>query len=117
MQAPGPSMTPDRIADLRKAKYNATVARLVKLHGDLMLLRVRPDFPLPRHRAGQYTVLGLGLWEPRFPGCQEESLAPSDEAKLGRRSYSISCSVLDDRGELLDVEHNDWLEFYIVLVR
>src|SRR5262245_42048511 len=101
-------MTPDRIADLRKATYNATVARLVKLHGDLMLLRVRPDFSLPRHRPGQYTVLGLGLWEPRFPGCQEEVIPTGGEAKLGRRSYSISCSVLDDHGVLLDVERNNW---------
>ena len=110
-------MTPDQIADLRRSKYNATVARLVKLHGDLMVIRVRPDFPLPRHRPGQYTVLGLGLWEPRFPGCQEEDLQPGDEAKLGRRSYSISCSVLGDDGELLDLERENWLEFYIVLVR
>ena len=110
-------MTPDQIAELRRAKYNATVVRLVKIHGDLLVMRVRPDFPLPRHRPGQYTVLGLGLWEPRFPGCQEEQLRPGDEAKLGRRSYSISCSVLDDQGELLDLERADWLEFYIVLVR
>ncbi len=108
-------MTPEQIVELRKKTYNATVARLVKIHGDLMLLRVRPDFPLPKHRPGQYTVLGLGLWEPRFPGCQEEDLGPGDEAKLGRRSYSISCPILDDDGRLL--EPADWLEFYIVLVR
>jgi ferredoxin--NADP+ reductase len=108
-------MTPDQIAELRRATYNATVARLVKLHGDLMVMRVRPDFPLQKHRPGQYTVLGLGLWEPRFPGCQEEDLNPGEEARLGRRSYSISCPVLDDQGELLTL--GDWLEFYIVLVR
>src|SRR5262245_19794135 len=114
---PGLSMTPDQIAELRKTTYNATVARLIKLHGDLMLLRVRPDFPLPKHRPGQYTVLGLGLWEPRFPGCQEEDLSPGDEAKLGRRSYSISSPILDDDGQLLDLARTGWLEFYIVLVR
>jgi len=37
--------------------------------------------------------------------------------KLARRSYSISCSVLDEEGRLLDREQVDWLEFYIVLVR
>src|SRR5262249_11168365 len=65
----------------------------------------------------QYTTLGLGCWEPRFPGCQEEQLQPGDESKLARRSYSISSSVLDDHGQLLDRSQVDWLEFYIVLVR
>jgi ferredoxin--NADP+ reductase len=109
-------MSPEQIADLRRQKYNAVVARLVKANPDLMMVRVRPDFPLPRHKPGQYTVLGLGNWEPRFPGAQEEALAPGDETKLARRSYSISCPVLDDRGELLD-GRADWLEFYVVLVR
>ena len=110
-------MTPEQIADLRRQKYNATVLRLLKVHSDLMLMRVRPDFPRPTHKAGQYGVLGLGYWEPRFPGCQEEMLDPGDETKLARRSYSISCSLLDKRGELLDISQTDWLEFYIVLMR
>lgn len=42
---------------------------------------------------------------------------PGDEKKLARCSYSISCSVLDDSGNLEDVTKTDWLEFYIVLVR
>jgi ferredoxin--NADP+ reductase len=44
-------------------------------------------------------------------------LQPGDETRLARRAYSISCPVLDNRGELLDYERGDWLEFYIVLVR
>jgi ferredoxin/flavodoxin---NADP+ reductase len=91
--------------------------RLLKVHSDLMVMRVRPDFPRPPHKAGQYGVLGLGYWEPRFPGSAEEELAPGDESKLARRSYSISCSLLDNRGELLDIAQTDWLEYYIVLVR
>jgi ferredoxin--NADP+ reductase len=110
-------MTPEEIADLRRQKYNATLVRLHKAHSDLLVMRVRPDFPRPVHKPGQYTVLGLGFWEPRFPGTQEEELAPGDERKLARRSYSISCPVLDDQGELLDLERTDWLEFYVVLVR
>jgi ferredoxin/flavodoxin---NADP+ reductase len=110
-------MTPEQIVDLRRQKYNATVVRLIKAHGDLLILRVRSDFPRPQHKPGQYTVLGMGYWEPRFPGCQEEALAATDETRLARRSYSISCSVLDDDGRLLDVAQTDWLEFYIVLVR
>lgn len=110
-------MTPRDISSLRGERYNATVARLLKIHSDLMILRVRPDFPRPAHKPGQYALLGLGFWEPRMPGCQDESLAPNDESKLARRAYSISCPVLDQRGDLLDVERTEWLEFYVVLVR
>jgi ferredoxin--NADP+ reductase len=110
-------MTPEQIADLRGQKYNATLVHLRNANPDLMIVRVRPDFARPVHKPGQYTLLGMGFWEPRFPGCQEENLAPADEAKLARRAYSISCSVLDDDGNLLDLARTDWLEFYIVLVR
>jgi ferredoxin--NADP+ reductase len=110
-------MTPDEIQELRAKRYNATVAGLKRLHSDLLIVRVRPDFRLPVHKPGQYTSVGLGYWEPRCPGCQEETLRPGDETKLARRAYSISCSVLDDDGKLLDRERADWLEFYIVLVR
>src|SRR5450755_1255978 len=112
----GMSMTPEQITDLRRQKYNASVVRLHKVHPDLLIMRVRPDFPRPLHKPGQYGVLGLGFWEPRMPGCQEETRLP-DPVKLARRSYSISCSVLDDAGAPLDIPNTDWLEFYVVLVR
>ena len=104
-------MTADEIQQLRAQRYNATVAGLKRANPELLVLRVRPDFPLPPHKPGQYTSLGLGYWEPRVPGCQEEALRPGDEAKLARRAYSISCSVLDDDGRLLDRTRVDWLEF------
>ena len=110
-------MTPEQIAEQRQKKYNATVVRLDKVHPDLMILRVKPDTPRAAHKPGQYCLLGLGNWEPRMPGCQEEALPPGDEAKLARRSYSLSCSVLDEGGGLLDLAGKDWLEFYVVLVR
>ncbi len=110
-------MTPDQIVELRKSKYNATVVYLHKVHSDLLIMRVRPDTARPPHRPGQYTTLGLGLWEPRIPGCQEEALDPVEESKLARRSYSISCSILSEQGELLDYQQLDALEFYVVLVR
>jgi ferredoxin/flavodoxin---NADP+ reductase len=110
-------MSPEEVAELRRTKYNATVTWMRKAHSDLMIVRVRPDFPRPVHKPGQYSTLGLGYWEPRFPGCQEEALEPGEESKLARRAYSISCSVLSDKGELEDIEHTDWLEFYVVLVR
>jgi ferredoxin--NADP+ reductase len=110
-------MTPEQIAELRRQKYNATVAHINKVHTDLMMIRVRPDKAIQAHEAGQYTALGMGFWEPRFPGCTEEAVPPAEETKLGRRSYSISCPVLNGDGTLADQVRDGWLEFYIVLVR
>ncbi len=111
-------LTPEEIADLRTQKYNATVMSLLKVHSNLLVLRVRPDFPRPVHKPGQYGTLGLGYWEPCAPGCQEEEdLTNEDRKKLAIRSYSLSCSLLDNRGELIDMERADWLEYYVVLVR
>jgi ferredoxin--NADP+ reductase len=110
-------MSPEECAALRQKHYNATVAALKHVHSDLVIMRVRPDFPVPLHQPGQYSTLGLGRWEPRASGCQEEVAKPGEEDKLIRRAYSLSCSVLDDAGRLLDIAANDWVEFYIVLVR
>src|SRR3954452_18628000 len=107
-------MTPEQIAELRRQQYNATLVWMRKAHPDLMALRIQPDFPLPRHRPGQYSSLGLGYWEPRAADCQEEALKPGLETKLVRRAYSISCPILDDKGQLLDRDKVNWLEFYIV---
>jgi ferredoxin--NADP+ reductase len=110
-------MNPSEFDDLRKKNYNATVVWIKKPNPDLMIVRVRPDYPLPVHKPGQYSTLGLGAWEPRVPGCQHENLKPGEDARLIRRAYSISCSVLDEEGHLLDRTGVNWLEFYIVLVR
>lgn len=110
-------MTPEMIAEAKRARYNATLTRVRKLHSDLAILYVQPDTPRPLPIPGQYTTLGLGYWEPRLPGVQEELLDPADEGRLLRRSYSISTSILDAEGRLLDPKPTDPLEFYIVLVR
>jgi ferredoxin--NADP+ reductase len=110
-------MTPEQISELRRQKYNATVVRVVKAQTDLLTMRVRPDFPIPPHKPGQYTTLGLGFWEPRYSGCQDEGMWMGEPDKLARRAYSISCPILSEHGGLLDRQQIDWLEFYIVLVR
>jgi len=111
-------MSPQQIAELRKQRYNATVAGLRLANPELMCLRVRPDQPLPPHKPGQYTSLGLGYWEPRLPGCQAEQIKPGEEQKLIRRAYSISSPLLGDDGQLArPATETGWLEFYIVLVR
>jgi ferredoxin--NADP+ reductase len=110
-------MTDEQVAALRRKHYNATLVWLRQAHGDLWVLRVRPDFPRPPHQPGQYCSLGLGNWEPRHSGCDPEVVKPGEETRMIRRAYSIGCSVLDDSGALLDLDRTDWLEFYIVLVR
>lgn len=110
-------MTPEDIADLRQKRYNGTVVYLNKSHSDLMVIRVKPDFPRPPHQPGQYCSLGLGYWEPRVEGCQVEALKPEELNRVVRRAYSISCSVYSEPGKLMDLTATDWIEFYIVLVR
>jgi ferredoxin--NADP+ reductase len=110
-------LTPSQLAELRRKHYNATVVGLRKPNPELAILRVQPDFPIPEHKPGQYTTLGLGAWEPRLPGCQEEQLQAGEETKLIRRSYSLSHPILAEDGELIPPGTLPWLEFYIVLVR
>lgn len=107
--------TPEQIAEWRAKRYNGTVIYLRRPNPELMILRVRPDFLVPAHEPGQYCSLGLGYWEPRFPGCQEEDLSEGDESRLILRAYSISHPMLID-GQL-PAPQNEWLEFYIVLVK
>jgi len=110
-------MMPSQISELREKRYNGTVLSVHKANSDLMILRVKSDFPRPPHIPGQYCTLGLGYWEPRHPGCQEETVKPGDDAKLVQRAYSISSSILDDKGELIDTADTHYLEFYITMVR
>lgn len=110
-------MTAEEIAEHRQRRYNATVVFLEKSHSDLVILRVKPDFPKPEHQPGQYCTLGLGNWESRVEGCQPESLKSEDWSKVVRRAYSISCSIESEPGVLYDPAASEWLEFYIVLVR
>ncbi len=110
-------MTPEEIAELRQKRYNGTVVSIKKVHSDLMTLRIKPDFPRPLHQPGQYCSLGLGYWEPRVEGCQQEVLKPEEVSRIVRRAYSISCSIQELDGSLLIHEKTDYIEFYIVLVR
>lgn len=110
-------MTPDEISQLRAARYNATVTYLQRIHSDLMVLRITPDFPRPVYKSGQYCSLGLGYWEPRVDNCQPETLTDDDRKRIVKRAYSISSSVEREPGVLRDLSQDDWVEFYIVLVR
>ncbi len=108
-------MTPDQIDDLRRRRYNATVAYMHRPNPELLILRARPDLPVHEHEPGQYCSLGLGHWEPRFPGSQEEELKEGDESRIILRAYSIGHPMLID-GTLPEPQR-EWLEFYVVLLQ
>ena len=110
-------MTAEEIIDLRQRRYNATAVYLHLINPDLMILRVKPDFPRPAHHTGQYCTLGLGYWERRTEACQVETLTGSGPDESG--APGVLDQLLDLRcpRQLMKLEDNDWLEFYIVLVR
>ncbi len=100
---------------LRSQHYNATLSQIRAHNEDLWVMMVRPDQPVDPYLPGQYTTLALGYWEPRSDEAVEE-LPPGQRAKLARRSYSISSSMVDDEGNLLQPRWDE-VEFYIVKVR
>jgi len=118
-----PTIQFGRQASPSHGHYNATVASIYRVHGGLMILRVRPDSGIPRLQAGQYTVLGLGAWEPRIQtGDAPRSVrggagGRGTGGELIRRVYSLSCPMLDEAGRLVGVNDVDFLEFYITLVQ
>ncbi len=84
---------------LRAQHYNATLSEIRAHNEDLWVMMVRPDEPVDPYLPGQYTTLALGYWEPRSDEASEE-LPAGQRAKLARRSYSISSSMVDDARQL-----------------
>ena len=105
-------------ADFLSAKhYNATLTRVVRSNPGLWIVRILPDRGRLQFIPGQYTTLGLGTWEPRVEGAQEETPAPGQRARLIQRAYSFSHPVLrEDGARLLEPAEVDFHEFYITLV-
>jgi ferredoxin--NADP+ reductase len=103
--------------ELRAAHYNCELAEVLRVHDDLAILRIRPDFGKLAYIPGQYTVLGLGNWEPRVPEVQQESLDAGHLAHMVKRAYSICCRMLDAQGRLVRPGEESLLEFYVSLVR
>lgn len=111
------SLSAEEVNQLRADHYNGVVTRFHRVHDELAIIRVRPDDGLPAYEPGQYTVLGLGNWERRIEGVQEETLEARDFRKLVKRAYSMSATMLDPQGRLLRTSEQHELEFYITLVR
>jgi ferredoxin--NADP+ reductase len=122
MAVPSPADRPDRLpADaierLRAEHYNATLQSLVELHSDLRIVRIVPDGGVIPFLPGQYLTLGLGNWEPRVADVDPEDLDELHRQRLSKRAYSVSCSILDDVGNLRRPSEFAYLEFYVALVR
>jgi len=111
------SLTEGDISRLRQQHYNAQAVSIRLVHEALMILRVRPDGPKPEFCPGQYSVLGLGYWEPRVADAQSETLKPGQISTLAKRAYSISCRLVDAQGQLCSAKDDPELEFYIALIR
>lgn len=108
-----------QISQLRAEHYNAEVVLARRVHEELLILRVRPDDGVPPYLPGQYTTLGLGLWEPRSDGV---TAAPESHTGLAadhviRRAYSIGAPLLDDSGRLVRCAECDFIEFYVAFVQ
>jgi len=103
------------MAARRAQSYNACVASLRRIHKELMILRVRWDDGRLVHEAGQYTVLGLGAWEPLIAGMQDEPGETENQEQLVRRAYSFSCRLLDEQARLVGPADEQEAEFYITL--
>ena len=91
-------LSPAEAQRLRAAHYNATLATVLPVHGDLRIFRIVADAGLPPLEAGQFMTLGLGNWEPRVEGVDEEQIEAAHYQRLAKRAYSVSCSVLNDGG-------------------
>lgn len=111
------ALEPTEVERLRAAHYNATVSEVFSIHSELRILRVVPDGGLPPFDAGQFLSLGLGNWERRIGGVDEEQIDAAHRERLARRAYSISCSLAADDGVLRRASDFPYLEFYVALVR
>jgi ferredoxin/flavodoxin---NADP+ reductase len=112
-----PLLDADEVGQLRQAHYNAEVVDRIDVHDELMVLRACPDDGVTDFAPGQYSVMGLGRWEPRVAGCEEEQLEEGEVRRVVKRAYSFSCSILDQDASLRRPSEFPYFEFYVVLIR
>ena len=88
-------------------QLNAIVAQRIEVSPGLIVFRVVPDrWELPDFDPGQFAVLGLSGTAPRHEVSDPEE-ARANPGKLIKRAYSIASSSVA----------NEYVEFYIVMVR
>lgn len=112
------------LGGLRDEHYNATVINVRRVHDALIVLRVRLDEGRVEYEPGQYTVLGLGDWEPRDDSLASGPVQANGDVKPGhdrppkliRRAYSIGSPMYHD-GHVVAQDETEFVEFYITLVQ
>jgi ferredoxin--NADP+ reductase len=103
---------------LRDQLYNARVVEVERHGAHLAVVRIRPDAPMPRFEAGQWILLGLGVWEERCAGAPKEDVPPDEALHMLRRPFSLSSSIWDRSNDrLITPEAEDTYEFYLALAR
>jgi ferredoxin--NADP+ reductase len=110
-----PSLSESEIRQLQQESYNAEVVEFRAVHESLAVLRVRPDWGRLVAEPGQYTVLGLGNWEPRVARAHPEDLDEAHLRRVTKRAYSFSSSMLF-AGEVRRVSETEHVEFYVTLI-
>jgi len=110
-------LSENEVEQLRLKNYNAQLEEVTIVNDDLRILRVRADGGAPFFEPGQYTILGLGFWEPRHEDIPDDPHTQAELHKLCKRAYSMSSPMLDDQGFLLPPTECHFLEFYVVLIR
>jgi ferredoxin--NADP+ reductase len=109
--------TVDPHADRRATLYNATLTGERIHHGNVMVIRVRPDQEIVSPKPGQWIELGLGVWERVREGAEAGRSDRLPPGSLIRRAYSISSPILDpDRDRLVGEDDLDGFEFFLSLV-
>ena len=117
MGNPAGPLSEQEVEDLRREHYNATITHVQQVNDRLVRVRVRLDGGTRlAYEPGQYTTLGLGYWERRLELAQSESLDEKQVRRVVKRAYSISCRLLDHRGEVAPVGDDLETEFYVALV-
>ena len=84
---------------------NATLVDRIEITPELLILKVKPDAPIPAFACGQYVALGLPASAARPAGFPAER-EPQEGDKIIKRAYSIGSSP----------DNKDYLEFYIAVV-
>lgn len=103
------------IEALRQRLYNADVVEVRSEHPEIAVMRVRPDTPIQPYSPGQWTQLGLGLWESRCSGCPEDNLDEDQQRTMTKRPYSLSSSMVLPGEDRLWPEDDDCFEFFLSL--
>jgi ferredoxin--NADP+ reductase len=110
-------LSESEVEQLRQDNYNAQLEDVIIVNQDLRILRIRTDGGTPAFEPGQYTVLGLGYWEPRHEDILDDPHSGKELHKLCKRAYSLSSPLVDEQGQLLPPSECPFLEFYVVLIR